>query len=198
MSVIARLSARHFNTAFRCIAAMNSMTVRNQGTAATPATSAATSGADMVFYNQSKNVKQIDVPSMSGNMGILGAYYLAFLLFKFSKNWTYFILPMFLAHHVPILGVLKPGVVAVIENDGTTKRYFVSSGSIAVHQDSSVQLLAEEAIIVENLDTKAAQDTLSDAQRKLQSAKDEREKAEAQIEIECAEAAIKASQGVWQ
>ncbi|CAF1611471.1 unnamed protein product, partial [Didymodactylos carnosus] len=160
------------------IVAMNSMSVRNQTTTTAPATSAAGSGADMiftfaapseVFYNQSKNVKQIDVPSMSGNMGIL-------------------------AHHVPILGVLKPGVVAVIENDGTTKRYFVSSGSIAVHQDSSVQLLAEEAILVENLDTKAAQDTLSDSQRKLQSAKDEREKAEAQIEIECAEAAIKASQ----
>jgi hypothetical protein len=30
----------------------------------------------------------------------------------------------------------------------------VSSGSIAVHPDSSVQLLAEEATLVENLDAK--------------------------------------------
>jgi len=52
-----------------------------------------------VFYNQAKNVRQIDVPTMSGNMGIL-------------------------AHHVPILGVLKPGVVSVFENDGNTKRFF--------------------------------------------------------------------------
>ena len=29
-----------------------------------------------------------------------------------------------LAHHVPILGVLKPGVVSVYETDGNTKRYF--------------------------------------------------------------------------
>jgi hypothetical protein len=30
----------------------------------------------------------------------------------------------------------------------------VSSGSVAVHPDSSVQLLAEEATLVENLDAK--------------------------------------------
>jgi hypothetical protein len=33
----------------------------------------------------------------------------------------------------------------------------VSSGSIAVHPDSSVQLLAEEATLVENLDPKVNQ-----------------------------------------
>lgn len=130
---------------------------------------------------------------MSGNMGIL-------------------------AHHVPILGVLKPGVVSVFESDGNTKRFFgkishlkkklkrtkikiqflVSSGSIAVHPDASVQLLAEEATLVENLDAKAAQDALSEAQRRLASAKDEKQKAEAQIEVDCAEAAIKAASGATQ
>jgi hypothetical protein len=29
-----------------------------------------------VFYNQAKNVRQIDIPTMSGNMGILGAWIL--------------------------------------------------------------------------------------------------------------------------
>jgi len=29
-----------------------------------------------------------------------------------------------IAHHVPILGALKPGVVSVFESDGNTKRYF--------------------------------------------------------------------------
>ncbi len=33
-------------------------------------------------------------------------------------------------------------------------RFLVSSGSVAVHPDSSVQLLAEEATLVENLDLK--------------------------------------------
>ena len=32
--------------------------------------------------------------------------------------------------------------------------FLVSSGSIAVHPDSSVQLLAEEATLVENIDAK--------------------------------------------
>ena len=31
---------------------------------------------------------------------------------------------MMIAHHVPILGVLKPGVVSVYEQDGNAKRYF--------------------------------------------------------------------------
>lgn len=93
----------------------------------------------------------------------------------------------------------------------------MSSGSVAVHPDASVQLLAEEATLAENVDPKvkeilsdwvintfvygsvqAAQDALSEAQRRLGSAKDDKQKAEAQIEVECAEAAIKAASGVFQ
>lgn len=87
----------------------------------------------------------------------------------FSINFTK--LKSILANHVPLLGVLKPGVVSVYQTDGNTKRYFgkinslskkeeeemfisVSSGSVAVHPDSTVQLLAEEATSIENLDTK--------------------------------------------
>jgi len=44
-------------------------------------------------------VKQVDVPSFSGSFGIL-------------------------PNHVPTLAVLKPGVVSVIEEDGTQKKYF--------------------------------------------------------------------------
>lgn len=63
---------------------------------------------------------QIDVPSLSGDFGIL-------------------------AQHVPTLAVLKPGVLTVHEDDAATNRYFVSSGSVTVNSDSSVQILAEEA-----------------------------------------------------
>ena len=45
---------------------------------------------------------------------------------------------------------------------------------------------------------KACQDALSEAQRRLSAAKDDKQKAEAQIEIDCAEAAIKASSGSFQ
>ena len=122
-----------------------------------------------VFYNQAKNVKQVDVPSLSGSFGIL-------------------------ANHVPTLAVLKPGIVSVTENEGKVRKFFVSSGSVAVNPDSSVQLLAEEAVAVESLDLKSAQEQLSEAQRQLSSAANESDKAQAQIAIETAEAVVRAIQ----
>ena len=65
-----------------------------------------------VFYNNA-DVKQIDVPSFSGNFGILPA-------------------------HVPSLAVLKPGVVSVYEEAGSApKKIFVSSGTVTINEDSS-------------------------------------------------------------
>jgi F-type H+-transporting ATPase subunit delta len=119
-----------------------------------------------VFYNNA-NVRQIDVPSFSGAFGIL-------------------------PKHVPTLAVLKPGVVTVIEADGSSKRYFVSSGSVTINDDSSVQVLAEEAAPVENLDVSAAKEALSKAQNAANSASGDAAKAEAQIAVEVAEALVKA------
>jgi F-type H+-transporting ATPase subunit delta len=57
-------------------------------------------------------VKQVDVPSFSGSFGILPA-------------------------HLPTLEVLKPVVVTVFENDGSTKKFFVSSGTVTINEDST-------------------------------------------------------------
>jgi len=119
------------------------------------------------FYNN-VDVKQIDVPSFSGNFGILPS-------------------------HVPTIAVLKPGVVIVTENDGKTKKFFVSSGTITVNDDSSVQILAEEACEARDLDAAAAKQGLSEAQRQLTSATTEVLKAEAEIKVEVFEALVKAS-----
>ncbi|CAH0392948.1 unnamed protein product [Bemisia tabaci] len=125
--------------------------------------------ANQVFYaNQS--VKQVDVPSFSGSFGIL-------------------------ADHVPTLAVLKPGVITVYEDDGKVKKVFVSSGTVTINEDSSVQVLAEEAHPVENLDLSAAKEALSSAQNSLASAKDDKERAEAAIEVETAEAVVQAISG---
>jgi F-type H+-transporting ATPase subunit delta len=70
----------------------------------------------------------------------------------------------------PFLAVLKPGVVTVYENDGSQKKVFVSSGTITVNEDSSVQVLAEEAHPVESLDLSACRELLSGAQSQLSSA----------------------------
>merc|ERR1719408_598303 len=118
-------------------------------------------GPNAVFYSGA-SVKQIDVPSFSGAFGIL-------------------------PNHVPTLAVLKPGVVTVYEDDGATKKFFVSSGSISINEDASVQILAEEAHKVEDLDVAAARQVLSDAQSALNAAKDDLERAEAQIAIEVGE-----------
>ncbi len=65
------------------------------------------------------------MPSFSGNFGIL-------------------------PNHVPALAVLSPGIITVYEDEGA-KKFFVSSGSITINEDASVQILAEEAHSIDNI-----------------------------------------------
>merc|ERR1712112_286447 len=121
-----------------------------------------------VHYNAA-SVKQIDVPSFSGAFGILPA-------------------------HVPSLAVLKPGVVTVYEDDGSAKKFFVSSGSVTINDDSSVQILAEEAHSVEDLDLGLAKEALAAATAAVSAAgADEVAKAEAMIALEVSEALVAAA-----
>ncbi|CAO1379675.1 unnamed protein product [Diamesa hyperborea] len=124
--------------------------------------------ANKVFYDNA-SVRQVDVPSFSGAFGIL-------------------------PKHVPTLAVLKPGVVTVYENDGTTKKVFVSSGTITVNEDSSVQVLVEEAASIEDLDSAMCRELLASSQSELSSATTDKARAEAAIAIEVAEELVKASQ----
>ncbi|OQR69702.1 ATP synthase subunit delta [Tropilaelaps mercedesae] len=122
------------------------------------------------MYYQNSDVKQVDVPSYSGDFGIL-------------------------AYHVPCLAVLKPGVVTVYPKDGDLKRYFVSSGTITINEDSTVQVLAEEAVPVDRLDGGLVRDGLRKAQQQLASAGNQETKMEAQILVEVHEAMQKAVDG---
>ncbi|XP_065092524.1 ATP synthase subunit delta, mitochondrial [Ochlerotatus camptorhynchus] len=128
-----------------------------------------TLAASNKVYYDAANIRQVDVPSFSGAFGIL-------------------------PKHVPTLAVLKPGVVTVYEQDGATKKIFVSSGTITVNEDSSVQVLAEEAHPIEDLDASACREILSSAQSQLSSASNDRERAEAAIAVEVAEALVKAAE----
>uniref|UniRef100_A0A6I8PL51 ATP synthase F(1) complex subunit delta, mitochondrial n=1 Tax=Ornithorhynchus anatinus TaxID=9258 RepID=A0A6I8PL51_ORNAN len=119
-----------------------------------------------VYFN-SANVKQVDVPTQSGAFGILAA-------------------------HVPTLQVLRPGVVTVHAEDGTATKYFVSSGSVTVNADSSVQLLAEEAVSLDMLDLAVAKSNLEKANSELSGVSDEAARAEVLIRIEANEAIVKA------
>jgi len=75
--------------------------------------------AAKTFCDNAK-VRQIDIPSFSGSFGIV-------------------------AKHVQTLDVLRPGVVQVLVKDEKSAKFFVSSSSITVNEDCSVQVLAEEA-----------------------------------------------------
>lgn len=61
-----------------------------------------------------------------------------------------------------------------MENDGKLTKFFVSSGSVTVNDDSSVQVLAEEAHKVEDIDVAEARQLLSKYQSQLSSAGDEK------------------------
>ncbi|XP_077441204.1 ATP synthase F(1) complex subunit delta, mitochondrial [Vanacampus margaritifer] len=132
----------------------------------TPQMSFTFASPNQVFFKE-VSVKQVDVPTLTGAFGILPA-------------------------HVPTLQVLRPGVVTVFNDDGSAAKYFVSSGSITVNADSSVQLLAEEAVPLDQLDAAAARANLEKAQANLATTSDEVAKAEVQISIDANEAIIKA------
>ncbi|CAD6196956.1 unnamed protein product [Caenorhabditis auriculariae] len=92
---------------------------------------------------------------------------------------------------VPTLAGM-PGVVQVTTNEGTVQRVFVSSGTLSVNIDGSVQVLAEELLKVEDIDEAAARAELDAAQR-ASSEGSEVARAEAQIRAEVAEALLKAA-----
>ena len=133
----------------------------------------ATSGLSLTFGSPTKsffncdNVTQVDVPSGSGNFSIL-------------------------PQHVPIIAVLRPGAMTVFK-DGEAHKYFVSSGTITVNADSSAQILAEEAVPLDQLDLANAQKALDAANAALSGAGgDEMAKAAVQIEIDTCSAIVEA------
>lgn len=111
------------------------------------------------FYKDVK-VKQVDIPSYSGSLGIL-------------------------SDHVPLLAVIKPGVVTVYEEDGNMKRIFVSAGTVTMNEDSTLLVLTSEAVAVEDLDANAAQKNLAEASSQSTP--------EAKIQVEVNQAIIEAA-----
>mmetsp|Transcript_38810 Transcript_38810/g.84472 ORF Transcript_38810/g.84472 Transcript_38810/m.84472 type:complete len:206 (-) Transcript_38810:122-739(-) len=86
--------------------------------------------------------------------------------------------------HVPTVAQLKPGVLSVHKDDKDIVKYFVSSGFAFVHADSSAEVCAVEAVELDHLDPQAVKEQLADYNNKLINAKDDYEKAAAQIGVE--------------
>lgn len=119
--------------------------------------------------------------------------WVSFARIEFGSLRTYTIISICCCPIHTITAVLKPGIVTVYEAEGTVKQVFVSSGTITVNEDSTVQVLAEEAHAIEDLDRRAAEETLQKAQAQLSGAKDDQERAEATIAVEVAELVVQAA-----
>uniref|UniRef100_A0AC35TMC4 ATP-synt_DE_N domain-containing protein n=1 Tax=Rhabditophanes sp. KR3021 TaxID=114890 RepID=A0AC35TMC4_9BILA len=123
---------------------------------------------DTAFFDNAL-VRQVDVPTIAGMVGVL-------------------------ASHVPTLGVLKPGVLKVTDTEGQITELFVSSGTLSMNIDGTCQVLGEAIIKVADIDESAARKVLESAQKRSLEGSD-KDRAEAHIEIEVAEALIKAVTG---
>lgn len=88
-----------------------------------------------------------------------------------------------LAGHVPTIAQLSPGLLSV--HEGTeVKKFFVSSGFAIVHANSVADILAVEAVALDQLDIEEARKGLAEYTQKQGTATTELAKAEAQIAIE--------------
>ena len=87
-----------------------------------------------------------------------------------------------LPQHVPTVAQLRAGAVEV-HNGEEKSMYFVSSGFCFVHKDRT-DLCAVEAAKLEDFDVDAVRKGLMECEQKEKDAKDEVERAEAQIGVD--------------
>ncbi|RPI07350.1 MAG: ATP synthase F1 subunit epsilon, partial [Actinobacteria bacterium] len=101
----------------------------------------------------------------------------------------------FLTGHVPFLGVLEPGLVRVIEEDGTELRVAVFGGFIEVNHDR-VSILSDAAELANVIDVEAARRARDEAQAILrQGADDEAEAALRMAEVRLLAAGVAPATG---
>ena len=75
-----------------------------------------------------------------------------------------------LAGHAPVLSIIRPGVVTVIEIDGAQSRIFVRGGFAEI-SPGGLTVLAEEAIDMEELDDNRLAQEVKNAEEDLGDAK---------------------------
>ncbi|TQW10282.1 ATP synthase delta chain [Cordyceps javanica] len=111
---------------------------------------------------KSQNVVQVNIPAESGEMGVL-------------------------ANHVPSIEQLKPGVVEVVEESGSTKSFFLAGGFATVQPDSALSINAPEAYPLEDFSAEAIRSQIAEAQKIASGSGSEQDIAEAKIELEVLE-----------
>ncbi|PHH72414.1 hypothetical protein CDD80_4557 [Ophiocordyceps camponoti-rufipedis] len=111
---------------------------------------------------KSQDVVQVNIPAESGDMGVL-------------------------ANHVPAIEQLKPGVVEVIEEGGSAKKFFLSGGFATVQPGSSMSINAAEGYPLEDFSADAIRSQMAESQKIANGSGSEQDIAEAKIELEVLE-----------
>jgi F-type H+-transporting ATPase subunit epsilon len=106
----------------------------------------------------SGEVTSVTLPGTEGDMGIL-------------------------AGHAPVLSTLRPGVVVVTKEGGSTDRIFVRGGFAEVN-NAGLTLLAETAIPLDELDAGTIAQQVKDAEEDLADAADDEAKRKAQENLD--------------
>ncbi|KAI1180304.1 ATP synthase delta chain [Nemania sp. FL0916] len=110
----------------------------------------------------SRDVVQVNLPAESGEMGVL-------------------------ANHVPSIEQLKPGLVEIIEESGSSKQFFLSGGFATVQPNSVLSINAVEGYPLEDFSAEAVKSQITEAQKVANGSGSEQDIAEAKIELEVLE-----------
>lgn len=97
-----------------------------------------------------------------------------------------------LPQHSPLMSLLRPGIIEIYEGDRIAQRIFVGGGFAEVNEKGCI-VLAEEAMPVSEIDTRAAERRIKLAKDDLASAADDVTKAKLERDIAIAEAMIAAA-----
>ena len=98
-----------------------------------------------------------------------------------------------LPEHAPLMALLRPGVIAVYQNDQVDRRLFVAGGFAEVNETGCI-VLAENAEPIEEIEIETARQSLADAEEDLAEVKDkpEEERAPFGRAVEVARARVEA------
>ncbi|ORY69839.1 ATP synthase [Pseudomassariella vexata] len=111
---------------------------------------------------KSQDVVQVNIPAESGEMGVL-------------------------ANHVPSIEQLKPGLVEIVEEAGSSKQFFLSGGFAIVQPNSVMSINAVEGYPLEDFSADAVRAQITEAQKVANGSGSEQDIAEAKIELEVLE-----------
>jgi len=114
----------------------------------------------------SRHVDMVVVPGAEGDMGVL-------------------------PRHSPAITTVRPGTIVVYEGGAVSDRIFIAGGFAEVTGDRCT-VLAEEAMLVEDIDRDAAEKELSDARDDMSAAESDAERKAAETAAAVAEAKIQA------